>query len=744
MPGAALACACSDGRTGAQSCNTSGSGYGICDCTGPTSDGGTAGAGGYAGGAAGGVGAAGGAAGSGSAGAAGAAGQGAAGGAAGTGGAAGSAGGAGAAGGAAGIGAVLGCDVTLGWGSPAAAVFSPDGSVVALYSPGHSPELRHWPDDAQLPVAQLDFAASAVAFSPDGALFAASGPQGLSLWRVSDGTLLRQIPGLADAQQVSLSATGDVIATLGNENPSASVWRLTDPSNIVTLTGSHPPLQFVVAVPISVAVSPDGTKVALMYNGRSALATPTACIDEFATADGTTVWSIEEGPAGETDFSSNLRLLFSPDGTSLLANDYTGALDVLDPASGSLVHQFASLGAVGTPLANASIITPSLFSTDGTSLVLLAGQEGIPQLTITQSALMRMSDGTILLATPSGQPLLAAGVGPSTTNPLLTVSASGTEFDYLEFGANPTGMSVGSHQAYSFSAGYLAISADGRSVASGQSAYVASPADQPMLLWNTASAAPVQNWPSGGSGRSAFSGDMSVLFSLDGTHLIAFPLAAGGLSYDLDTGSTFNSGTIRLSPSGTMIGLPGPQYTAQLRRALDGALLYSLWDTQGHTGTVNAIAFSPDGTSIATASADKRIRLWDTTTGTGGAFLSGAVAGVERLVFTPDGSGIVSGDDNGDLRLWNVAVGTTSTMTNVIGRVADLALSPDGTIAYVALGTTSTFTANGDVQRFHLPDWAPLTSMHAHAGSIVQMALSGDGARLASSGDGVVRVQCVP
>jgi WD40 repeat protein len=662
---------------------------------------------------------------------------------------AGSAGGAGAAGttgtggtgGAAGTGVALGCDVTLGWGNAAGAAFSPTGDVVALYALGHAPELRHWPDDAQLPLAGVDGGASAVAFSPDGELFAASGPQGLKLWRISDGTLLQQISALAGARTISLSTAGDVIAVVSgtSEYPTyangstASVWRLADPGNILTLKGSRPQAQLTWIGVVSVAVSPDGARVAMTFNGLTGLRNVFGGISEWTTADGALAWS--NGPPGTSEFLPSFRLLFSPDGKSLLATDPVAGtqLDFLDPGTGSLIRQLS---------APANFI-PSLFSSDG---AMLAGFDGSTEPGSDGAAeLVRVSDGTMLLSAPGAQSFLAAGVGPS-TNPLLVVSQSGTAFRYLEFGANPDGTPVGSHQANSFGAAYVAISADDHFVASGQYTTEASPQSAPMLLWDS-TALPTKSWPSGTDGRTAFSPDLSALFILDGTQLRAVPLVAEGVSYDVDTGGSLdagNSDTIKVSHSGSLIGLPGPQHTAQLRRASDGKLLWTLWDLEGHTDDVHAVAFSPDEKQIATASADKRIRLWDTATGAGGPFLTGAVSGVERLVFTPAGSQIVSGDDNGDLRLWSLATGSTSTMTNVVGRVADLALSPDGSIAYVALGSTSTYVANGDVLRFHLPDWVPLTTVHAHVGAISDLALSADGTRLASSGDGVVRVQCVP
>src|SRR5581483_11491375 len=87
-----------------------------------------------------------------------------------------------------------------------------------------------------------------------------------------------------------------------------------------------------------------------------------------------------------------------------------------------------------------------------------------------------------------------------------------------------------------------------------------------------------------------------------------------------------------------------------------------VWDTttgeclhvlRGHTGSVFAAVFHPDGTRIASGSRDRAIRIWDTVSGAELARLPGHTDYVFSLQFSPDGASLASGSGDHTVRLWD-------------------------------------------------------------------------------------------
>ena len=161
----------------------------------------------------------------------------------------------------------------------------------------------------------------------------------------------------------------------------------------------------------------------------------------------------------------------------------------------------------------------------------------------------------------------------------------------------------------------------------------------------------------------------------------------------------------------------------------------------GHTETVNGIVFSSDGQTLASVSRDTTIRLWDPRNGqhktTLRAHTGFSYAGYNSVAFSPDGQTLATGGDYSDpvIRLWNIHnEQNIRTLTGNTGQITSVAFSPDGqTLASVSEDKTI---------RLWNPQTGKLKStLTGHRQMIDSVTFSSDGETLASgSRDSTIRL----
>ena len=158
---------------------------------------------------------------------------------------------------------------------------------------------------------------------------------------------------------------------------------------------------------------------------------------------------------------------------------------------------------------------------------------------------------------------------------------------------------------------------------------------------------------------------------------------------------------------------------------------------EGHSSSVRALAFSPDGKTLASGSYDTTVKLWRVADGTLLSTLTGHTSGVECLTFSPEADMLVSGAYDSTARVWDVA---SQSLLRVLDAhkytVLSVAFNPEGTIL-------ATGSADNTARLWRVDGWVSLDA-GTSLGTVDTVPLHPDGQRLtvnADASNGELRIE---
>jgi len=151
------------------------------------------------------------------------------------------------------------------------------------------------------------------------------------------------------------------------------------------------------------------------------------------------------------------------------------------------------------------------------------------------------------------------------------------------------------------------------------------------------------------------------------------------------TGFTLPAGTQTLNPTPPSSLMPNASHKQSLPPATTSAGK-TLLTYKGHTGGVEAVGWSPDGTRIASADSDGGVQVWSASNGKRQNEYHGHTSWVGALAWSPDSTYIATGgsdfrnEKNNTIQVWNAGTGQRlMTYTGHTRSTTGIAWSPDGT-----------------------------------------------------------------
>lgn len=187
-----------------------------------------------------------------------------------------------------------------------------------------------------------------------------------------------------------------------------------------------------------------------------------------------------------------------------------------------------------------------------------------------------------------------------------------------------------------------------------------------------------------------------------------------------------------ISPDGQTLASASADKTIKLWNLNTGHKKYTL---TGHSSFVNYLVISPDGQKLASASADKTIKIWNLVTGQEIRTLKGHSNYVNYLAISPDGQTLISSSADKTIKLWNIETGKEiRTLSGYTKYIDYFVISKDWQ-------TIATGSADKIIKTWNLATGKETHTLVGHASTVNFVAFSPDGQTLVSaSADKTIKI----